>query len=173
MTWWIKERRYIGCSNYRKLTEAVWVSRLHNLTRFESLQPHYNLVRRAEFEREHGRLPRLRPGGNTNSPLAGGFLTGKYRPDQVPESARRRGAQRYFSETNWALLEQMGKIGQEKGRASISQIALAWLLTDPLVTSPIIGPRSLEQLQDNVGAVGLRLEAEEKKMLDDATHWKD
>jgi len=168
--------RYIGCSNYPawRLTEALWVSRLHDLARYDSLQPHYNLVRRAEFERELAAVCRAYGlGVIPYSPLAGGFLTGKYRLDQIPEGARRRGAQRYFSETNWALLEQMEKMGQEKDGASISQIALAWLLSDPLITSPIIGPRSLEQLQDNLGAVGLRLEAEEKKMLDDATQWKD
>jgi aryl-alcohol dehydrogenase-like predicted oxidoreductase len=168
--------RYIGCSNYPawRLTEALWVSRLHDLARYDSLQPHYNLVRRAEFERELAAVCRAYGlGVIPYSPLAGGFLTGKYRLDQIPEGARRRGAQRYFSETNWALLERMEKMGQEKGGASISQIALAWLLNDPLITSPIIGPRSVEQLQDNLGAIGLRLEADEKKMLDDATQWKD
>ena len=168
--------RYIGCSNYPawRLTEALWVSRLHDLARYDSLQPHYNLVRRAEFERELAAVCRAYGlGVIPYSPLAGGFLTGKYRPDQVPEGARRRGAQRYFSDTNWALLEQMEKMGQEKGGASISQIALAWLLHDPLITSPIIGPRSLEQLQDNLGAVVLNFGPDEKKMLDDATQWKD
>ena len=168
--------RYIGCSNYPawRLTEALWVSRLHHLARYDSLQPHYNLVRRAEFERELAAVCHAYGlGVLPYSPLAGGFLTGKYRLDQIPESARLRGARRYFSETNWALLEQMEKMGQEKGGASISQIALAWLLNDPLITSPIIGPRSVEQLQDNLGAVGMRLDPEEKKMLDDATQWKD
>ena len=72
-----------------------------------------------------------------------------------------------------ALLEQMEKFGQAKGGASISQIALAWLLSDPLITSPIIGPRSLEQLEDNLGAVDVSLDADEKKMLNDATQWKN
>ena len=67
----------------------------------------------------------------------------------------------------------MGQIGQQKGGCSISQIALAWLLTDPVITSPIIGPRSPEQLQDNLGAVGLRLTPEEKKSLDEASQWSE
>jgi aryl-alcohol dehydrogenase-like predicted oxidoreductase len=67
----------------------------------------------------------------------------------------------------------MEKLGQEKGGRSISQIALAWLLTNALITSPIIGPRSMEQLRDNLGAIGLRLAADEKKLLDEATQWKD
>jgi aryl-alcohol dehydrogenase-like predicted oxidoreductase len=67
----------------------------------------------------------------------------------------------------------METIGQEKGGYSISQIALAWLLTDPLMTSPIIGPRTLEQLQDNLGAVGLRLAPSEKELLDEASSWRE
>jgi aryl-alcohol dehydrogenase-like predicted oxidoreductase len=67
----------------------------------------------------------------------------------------------------------MREIGLAKGGASISQIALAWLLYDPAITSPIIGPRTIEQLLDNLGAVSFRLEAEEKKLLDDATQWKE
>jgi aryl-alcohol dehydrogenase-like predicted oxidoreductase len=168
--------RYIGCSNHPawRLTEAIWVSRLHHLARYDSLQPHYNLVRRAEFERELAAVCRSYGlGVIPYSPLAGGFLTGKYRPDQIPDSARKRGAQRYFSDRNWALLEEMGKIGQAKSGASISQIALAWLLSDPLITSPIIGPRSLEQLQDNLAAVDLTLDPDEKKLLDETTQWKD
>jgi aryl-alcohol dehydrogenase-like predicted oxidoreductase len=168
--------RYLGCSNYPawRLTEALWTSRLNHLARYDSLQPHYNLVHRAEFERELAQVCKVYGlGVIPYSPLAGGFLTGKYRRDLTTESARQRGAQRYFSESNWTLLEMMEKMGQEIGGASISQIALAWMLTDPLITSLIIGPRSLEQLQDNLGAANLRLSAEDKKALDEATEWKD
>lgn len=168
--------RYIGCSNYPawRLTEALWVSRLNHLARYDSLQPHYNLVHRAEFERELAQVCQSYGlGVIPYSPLAGGFLTGKYRQAVIPESARRRGAQKYFSDSHWALLDAMEKMGQEKGGASISQIALAWLLTDPLVTSPIIGPRSVEQLHDNLGATSLRLSTDEKKALDEATQWQE
>ncbi|MGW8250011.1 MAG: aldo/keto reductase, partial [Anaerolineales bacterium] len=106
------------------------------------------------------------------SPLGGGFLTGKYRKGEAPDSKRASGAQRYFSDRNWALLESMENIGAERGIHSVSQIALAWLLSNPLVTSPIIGPRTLDQLKDNLGAVGLRLLPEEKKALDAASDWK-
>lgn len=64
-------------------------------------------------------------------------------------------------------------MGKEKGDHSPSQIALAWLLSDPLITSPIIGPRNLDQLRDNLGAVGLRLTGEEKKALDEASDWRE
>jgi len=167
--------RYIGCSNYPawRLTEAIWTSKMKHLARFTSLQPHYSLVYRDEFERELADVCRkYEIGVIPYSPLAGGFLTGKYRPDQTPDSARLRSAKRYFSENNWELLNTMETIGREKGGHSISQIALAWLLSDPLITSPIIGPRSLDQLQDNLGAAGLHLTPHEKKILDDATEWR-
>jgi aryl-alcohol dehydrogenase-like predicted oxidoreductase len=67
----------------------------------------------------------------------------------------------------------MGNLGLEKGDKSISQIALAWLLSDPSITSPIIGPRTLEQLEDNLGAVGLRLTGDEKQFLDEASQSKN
>lgn len=168
--------RYIGCSNYPawRLMGALWASDTYRLARYDSLQPHYNLVHRAEFERELANVCRTYGlGVIPYSPLGGGFLTGKYRKDQVPDSARQGSARRYFNERNWKLLDQMETLGQEKGGASISQIALAWLLSDPLISSPIIGPRNLEQLEDNLGAAGLRLSTQEKKMLDESSDWKN
>lgn len=167
--------RYLGCSNHPawRLTEALWTSRDHNLARYDCLQPHYNLVHRKEFEQE------LREVCNAYelavipySPLASGFLTGKYRSDTIPESARSGSVQRYYSEQNFKLLDVMEAIGQTRGSKSISQIALAWLLSDRLISSAIIGPRSLSQLDDNLGAVGLRLLPEEKEQLDLLTSWK-
>jgi aryl-alcohol dehydrogenase-like predicted oxidoreductase len=76
---------------------------------------------------------------------------------------------RYFNDRNWALLDLMGEIGRELGGKSISQVALGWLLSQEVVTSPIIGPRNLEQLDDNLGAVGLRLDAQSLQRLDQAT----
>ena len=168
--------RYLGCSNYPawRLTEALWTSKVNDLARYDTLQPHYNIVHRAEFERELAEVcHQYGLGVIPYSPLAGGFLTGKYRPNTTQlESARAGGVQRYFSDRNWSLLDTMEKLGQEKNGASISQIALAWMLSDPLITSPIIGPRNLEQLQDNLSAAGLRLAPEEKAMLDQASSWK-
>lgn len=166
--------RYIGCSNYPgwRLMEAVWTSTHFKLVRYDSLQPHYNLVHREEFERELADVCRAYGiGVIPYSPLAAGFLTGKYRRDRVPESARSRSTKRYFNERNWELLDKIERIAKEKGERSISQVALAWLLSDPLISSPIIGPRSLEQLEDNLGAAGLKLTAAEKSILDEATAW--
>lgn len=166
--------RYIGCSNYPawRLTEALWTSVHHGLARYETLQPHYNLVHRAEFERELADVcGSYGLGVIPYSPLAAGFLTGKYRKGQTVESARINRASQHFNERNWALLEQMDRFGKDSGGYSISQVAIAWLLFDPLMTSPIIGPRSMEQLHDNLGATRLRLTQEEKNILDESTQW--
>ncbi len=168
--------RYIGCSNYPawRLMQSLWISERQGLARYDSLQPHYNLVHRDEFERELRDACRMYGiGVIPYSPLAAGFLTGKYRKDQQPpESERLGGAQRYFNDKNWDLLQKMDEIGKAHGGCSPSQVALAWLLADPVITSPIIGPRSMEQLRDNLGAAGLKLSPEEKAALDQASAWK-
>jgi aryl-alcohol dehydrogenase-like predicted oxidoreductase len=168
--------RYVGCSNYKawQLVEALWVSDRYDLARYDSLQPHYSLVKRAEFERELedvcwsydiGVIP--------YSPLAGGFLTGKYKRDGGEvESDRAGGAARYFTDRNWDLLDRMQEIASEHN-GSISQVALAWQIANPVITSPIIGPRNLEQLQDNLGAVDMELSEEENKILSDASAWEE
>jgi len=169
--------RYTGCSNYPtwRLVEAIWTSRLNNLARFDSLQPHYNLVNRAEFETELAEVSRAYGlGVIPYSPLAGGFLTIKYHRGQAePESARAGGIKRrYFNEKSWTIHDKVENLAAQLGK-TISQVALAWLLSDPLITSPIIGPRSLEQLEDNLGVVGFRLTLEDKKSLDDVSAWQD
>ncbi len=167
--------RYIGCSNYPawRLTESLCKAERNRLARFDSIQPHYNLVHRSEFERELSDVCRIFGiGVIPYSPLAGGFLTGKYHKGTTTEGARSKGAQRYFNDQNWTLLEKIEALGQKKDRYSVSQIALAWLLSNHVITSPIIGPRSLEQLEDNLGSVGVRLSAEEKDTLDEASNWE-
>jgi len=166
--------RFIGASNYAawQLMQALWDSDKYNLARFDCLQPHYNLVHRLEFEAELAAVCRTYElGVIPYSPLAGGFLTGKYRRNRQAHSARLGGVKRYFNDRNWDLLERMDGMAKEKG-ATLSQIALAWLLADPLITSPIIGANSLDQLKENLGALAISLSAEEKAVLDKATAWK-
>jgi aryl-alcohol dehydrogenase-like predicted oxidoreductase len=167
--------RYVGASNYAawELMQALWTSDRNNLVRFDSLQPHYNLVHRDEFERELAAVCRsYHIGVIPYSPLAGGFLTGKYRRNLLPNSARAGGVRKYFNEKNWSLLDQMEALARNRN-ASLSQIALAWLLANPLVTSPILGANSLEQLKDNLAAAEIRLTVAEKNSLDQATAWAE
>jgi aryl-alcohol dehydrogenase-like predicted oxidoreductase len=167
--------RHIGASNYLawELMQALWSSDRNGLARFDSLQPHYNLVHREEFERELAMVCKTyQIGVIPYSPLASGFLTGKYRRNLVPSSARAAGAKRYFTKNNWNLLELIDKLAKGRGM-SVSQVSLAWLLADPIITSPIIGANSPEQLKDNLGAFNVHLTIEEKSALDQATAWKE
>jgi aryl-alcohol dehydrogenase-like predicted oxidoreductase len=168
--------RYIGASNYAawELIQALWTSDKFNLARYDSLQPHYNLIERDEFEREL-RAVCLAYGIAVipYSPLAGGFLTGKYRRDQpAPDSKRAKGLKHAATEKNFALLDKMDEIAKTHS-ASVAQVALAWMLADPVITSPIIGATSVEQLSDNLGALNVKLSAEEKSELDKMTAWKE
>ncbi len=168
--------RYIGASNYKawQLMEALWVSDKYNLVRYECLQPHYNLLWRAEFERELRDVCRTYGlGVIPYSPLAGGFLTGKYRRDKpLPDSKRAEGRKRAMTEKNFALLDMMDQIAAAHN-ATVAQVALAWMLADPVITSPIIGTTSEEQLKDNLGALNLKLSPEGKAQLDAMTAYTD
>jgi aryl-alcohol dehydrogenase-like predicted oxidoreductase len=168
--------RYIGASNYAawELMQALWTSDKYNLARYDSLQPHYNLLWRAEFERElHAVCRAYEIAVISYSPLAGGFLTGKYRRGQpVPESKRAEGRKRAMTEKNFALLDKMDEISATHN-ATVAQIALAWMLADPVITSPIIGATTIEQLNDNLGALSVKLGVEEKDALEAMMTWGD
>ena len=164
--------RYIGCSNYPawRLMQALWAADHYGTVRYDTLQPHYNLVHRQEFERELADVCReYRIGVIPYSPLAGGFLTGKYRKGSpIPERSRGQSSERvrgYFTDRNWELLDEMERIGSQKGGYSISQVALAWQISNPLITAPIIGPKDMAQLEDNLGAAELRLDPAEMDHL--------
>lgn len=167
--------RYIGCSNYPAwlLAKSLWVSDVQNLSRFDSLQPHYSLVHRAEFERE------LQPlcldqgvGVIPYSPLAGGFLTGKYRRDTpLPDSDRADGVRnRYMNEQGFTAVDKLEEIGQAH-EATVAQTAIAWVLANPAVSSAIIGANSIVQLEDTMQGAAVSLTAEEKAALDETTAW--
>ena len=106
------------------------------------------------------------------SPLAGGFLTGKYRKSKrAPESVRAKGLQHAMTDRNFELIEQMDAIGK-KQKASVSQIALAWMLSDPSITSPIIGPNTIAQWEDNLGSLKVKLSTKDRESLNQATQWR-
>ena len=168
--------RYIGASNYRawELMQALWVSDKFNLVRYDCLQPHYNLLWREEYEAELREVCKTYGlGVIPYSPLAGGFLTGKYRKDKpLPDSLRAERRKRAMTDKNFALLDKMDGIAAAH-QATVAQVALAWLLADPVTTSPIIGATSVEQLHENLGALNVILSVDEKSSLDAMTSWKE
>lgn len=170
--------RYVGASNYNawELMQALWTSDKHGLARYDSLQPHYNLLGRAEFERElRAACETYGIGVIPYSPLAGGFLTGKYHKDaELPaDSARTESVKnRHFNERGWTVLGAVEKLAAEKS-TNVSAIALAWMLADPVITSPIIGPRNLAQIKDNLAALDVTISPEEKAALDEVTAWEE
>ena len=166
--------RYLGCSNEPawRLTKAMWISDKYNLNRFISSQPSYSLVRRDGFEREHEAVCLDQGVGVIPySPLQGGFLTGKYRRDVVPDSVRAEGLKRFFNEKNFALIDLLESRGQTYN-ATVAQMALAWLLHRPAITAPIIGANSVKQLQDNLGSLEVKLTQEDYEVIDQASAWK-
>lgn len=170
--------RYLGTSNHPAwlLTKALWVSDRLGLARYECLQPHFNLVHRAEFERELMALCRDQGlGVIPYSPLEGGFLSGKYRKEKpLPEKARGASSsnlKRYMTDPNFALVDKMEEIGKAHN-ASVAQVAIAWLLANPVVTSPIIGANNVAQLTDIMGALAVRLSERDKALLDEMSAWE-
>lgn len=144
--------RYAGASNYPawRFVEALWKAEMHHTLRFDCLEPHYNLVHRAEFERELQTIcQQYQIAVLPYSPLANGFLTGKYSRGhmQATESARAGSVrQRYDREEAWRALAAVEQIAKETG-STPTTIALAWLLAQPVVTATILGTRSVPQLE--------------------------
>ncbi len=166
--------RYIGCSNYPvwRLMEALWTSDKQGLVRYCSLQPHYNLVHRAEFEQELAEVcEACGLGVIPYSPLAGGFLTGKYSREGAADSVRAESVRsRYFDEAGWRVLDAVRAVAAELGASPLA-VSLAWLLARPGITAPIVGANTVEQLRGSLAALDLRLEPEHVEMLDEASAW--
>ncbi|MGD8603160.1 MAG: aldo/keto reductase [Anaerolineales bacterium] len=167
--------RAIGCSNFKawQLVESLWSADVHHLESFATLQPHYNLLHREEYEQDlEAVCQRYGLAVIPYSPLAGGVLTGKYSRDgNDPDSQRAssQSIQNYLQQpSTWATLEALKRVGQQHGK-SISQIALAWLLHRDSITSPIIGPRTLAQLEDNLGCVDVVLSLAQYEEIDSAS----
>ncbi len=165
--------RYIGASNLAgwQLMKALGLSNQHGLARFESIQSYYTIAGR-DLEREI--VPVVQDqqvGVLVWSPLAGGLLSGKYNRDGSGPAGSRRVSFDFppvDKERAFDILDVVRIVAGELN-ATVPQIALAWLLHQPAVTSVIIGAKSVEQLQDNIGAVQIRLDADQLKRLDDAS----
>ncbi|MEK7777374.1 MAG: aldo/keto reductase [Chloroflexota bacterium] len=165
--------RYIGCSNYAawRVAEAIWTSRALHLETFVSAQPEYNMLdRRAERELVPccqayglGILPYY--------PLASGFLTGKYHRGQpVPEGTRlsgnSRAQERTLTGSNFDLLERLEAFAVEREHTMV-ELAIAWLLATPAVSSVIAGATKPEQVVDNAKAAPWHLTPQEKQQVND------
>jgi aryl-alcohol dehydrogenase (NADP+) len=173
--------RYVGLSNFAgwQLERAVLLTRFRGLAPIATLQPQYNLLAR-ELEWEVvpvcedegvGLLPW--------SPLGGGWLTGKYSPDERPTGATRlgedpgRGVEAYDKrnvDRTWQVLDVVTRIAEQRGSGTTrAQVAINWLLQRPAMTSVILGARSVAQLEDNLGAAGWDLSEEETRELDEVS----
>jgi aryl-alcohol dehydrogenase-like predicted oxidoreductase len=165
--------RYIGVSNWQawKIAKALGISEFKNLARFDTLQAYYSIAGR-DLEREL--VPLLeaeKTGLLVWSPLAGGLLSGKFsRENQKPEGSRRSEFDFPIvdKERTWKILDVMAPIAKAHD-CSPARISLAWLLAKPVVTSVIIGAKRLDQLQDNLAAVDLKLTEDEIKQLDEVS----
>jgi len=168
---------YYGFSNFLgwQLTKAVHLARANGFTPPVTLQPQYSLLVReieseivpAALDADIGLLPW--------SPLAGGWLTGKYRRDSDPTGATRLGENpergmeawepRNKQERTWRILDTVEEIAKAKG-LNQAQVSLAWLEAQPAVTAVILGARTTDQLADNLGAASVELTLDELKRLD-------
>jgi aryl-alcohol dehydrogenase (NADP+) len=170
--------RYVGCSNFHayQVARALGRSETLNLTRFDSIQPRYNLLFR-QIEREL--LPLCREEGIgviPYNPLAGGFLSGKHRRDAGPTAGTRftlgnaaeRYQDRYWHEREFETVEALRPLAAEAGMP-LARLAVAWMLAEPVITSPIVGASRPEQLDDVLPATEKPLDAALKARLDELT----
>jgi aryl-alcohol dehydrogenase-like predicted oxidoreductase len=164
--------RYLGCSNYPawQVALALGSSARLGLARFDCVQPRYNLLYR-EIEAEL--LPLCRDQGLgviAYNPLAGGFLSGKYRTGEAPPAGTRFTLgktgdlyrERYWQHAQFEAVEHLRRSLQPRGR-SLVQVAIAWVLAQPGITSAIVGASRPEQLEDSLAAADLTLDAEESE----------
>jgi aryl-alcohol dehydrogenase-like predicted oxidoreductase len=167
--------RYVGCSNYTgyRLVESLWASDRRGIHRFESVQLQWSLAVR-DAEREV--VPACKEFGLgvlVWSPLARGFLSGKYRRgEKAPAGSRLESWQdsykQFDNERNWALLDAIGRVAQRR-ETTHAAVSLAWLLARPEVSTIIVGARTVKQLEDNLNAGKVKLSPEDVKELDAAS----
>jgi len=162
--------RAIGASNFgaTRFADALAVSKRHGLPRYESLQPEYNLVSRAGYEKElEPLISRENIGVISYYALASGFLSGKYRSeaDLAKSSARGGAVKKYLDPHGLQVLAALDAVAAAHG-ATPAQVALAWLIARPGLTAPIVSATSVEQLRELLGATSLQLSDNEIAQLD-------
>jgi len=164
--------RYIGCSNFPawRLCDALWTSRQLGLNEFISVQPRYNMFSR---EAEPELFPLCREKGigvMTYSPLCGGILTGKYKKGQpAPDKSRpatNPNFGQFYRDDLLEKVEKLSSLAQQWGH-NIIEMAIAWVLANPVVTTVILGARSVEQLRSNLAALSWQLSEEQLKQIDE------
>jgi aryl-alcohol dehydrogenase-like predicted oxidoreductase len=165
--------RYIGCSNLAawQIMKALGISALQHFEKFVTLQAYYSLAGR-ELEREL--VPLMldqKVGLLVWSPLAGGFLSGKFTRTGAADTESRRSKFTFPPvnlEKSYDIIDIMKTVATRRS-ATVAQVALAWLLHQPSVTSVIIGAKKASQLKDNLGSVDVQLDAEDLKQLDEVS----
>ena len=164
--------RAIGASNYDapRLAEALGVSATKKLPRYETLQPHYNMYERADYEAALEPLVlKERIGVIPYYSLASGFLTGKYRSAaDFKKSPRGGGIKKMLDARGLSILKTLDDVSARM-KANPAQVALAWLIARPSITAPIASATNLDQLKDLIAAVHLKLDADAIKALDTAS----
>jgi aryl-alcohol dehydrogenase-like predicted oxidoreductase len=164
--------RAIGASNYKadRLAAAIEVSRKAGLPRYESLQPNYSLVEREDYEAEPEPLCMKEGLGVINYfPLAAGFLSGKYRSEaDLAKSARAGMVKKYLNERGFRILRALDDVAK-KYDATPSRVSLAWLLARPSITAPIVSATNVEQLNDLIKSVELKLDRSSIELLNQAS----
>jgi aryl-alcohol dehydrogenase-like predicted oxidoreductase len=165
--------RYVACSNYYvwQLVKALGISEHYNLARFDCIQSPYNLITR-DIETEL--LPCCASEGigvTVYHPLAAGLLTGKHDPSKSPANNTRFGMnrgyyERYWSPINFQAIARLKQIADSHNQ-SLAQFSIAWILNNPVISSAIVGATSTRQLEENIGAMELKITADEIKACDD------
>ncbi len=164
--------RFIGASNYDapRLAEAAKLSKEKGLPRYESLQPHYNLVERGLFEGDlENECLKEEIGVIPYYSLASGFLSGKYRSEaDVGEAKRGAGVKKYINPKGLGVLKALDEVSK-KHNIDNAQVALAWLMQRKAITAPIVSATSLQQLKDLIAAPGVKLDAADVAAIDKAS----
>jgi aryl-alcohol dehydrogenase (NADP+) len=165
--------RYVGCSNFYayQVVEGLWLADRRGFERFACAQPLYNLVNRDPEVELFPMCAAFGVGVVAYSPLARGVLTGKYKPgEQFPDGSRAARTDKRIQETelrdeSFHVAAELTSLAHRQGVAA-SQFALAWVLANPIVSAAIVGPRTMEQYEDNLKAVDYPVTAEDEALVD-------